>query len=158
MSNLLTILSYDSRIIKILLGDKNKSLFCKKYPLIYSYKHTFKGGKFEYQSAIDIALSANQIRVISLIIDYLTNYQNSYIFSYLFKNNFIKLIKIGVPVSNLLNSDIFCHNFELRNWPEIHTSDKKSIASYNESIFLLGQKYHEIFPLYRDNEQLKKYL
>lgn len=117
MSNMVTILAYDTRPIKILLDDKNEALFGTKYPLFYNYKHQDPKGVTKYQSAIDIALEANQIRAITLIIDYIIKYQNSYIFSYLFKSNLIKLINRGVPVSPLLQSDVFEHQFEFENWP-----------------------------------------
>ena len=82
MSNMITILSYDSRPIKILLDDKNQHLFKPKYPLFYNYKHTDLRGDVKYQSAIDIAfktpktqaLEANQIRAITLIIEYIIKY------------------------------------------------------------------------------------
>ena len=74
MSNMITILSYDSRPIKILLDDKNQDLFRRKYPLFYNYKHTDLKGDVRYQSAIDIALEANQIRAITLIIEYIIKY------------------------------------------------------------------------------------
>lgn len=107
MSNMLTFLSYDSRPIKVLLSESNNHLFSTKYPLFYNYKHTHQDGNIRYQSAIDIALEANQIRAITLIIEYIIKHQNSYIFSYLFCKNFITLINRGVPVSSLLESDVF---------------------------------------------------
>ena len=39
MSNMVTILSYDSRAIKVLLDEKNKGLFGPKYPLFYNFEH-----------------------------------------------------------------------------------------------------------------------
>ena len=59
MSNMVTILSYDNRAIKVLLDDKNKSTFGKKYPMFYNFKHVEKSGDVSYISAIDISLNAN---------------------------------------------------------------------------------------------------
>lgn len=121
MSNMLTILSYDSRPVQTLLSEKNRHLFNSKYPLFYNYKHTNHNGDVKYQSAIDIALEANQIHSVALIIDYIVRYQNKWIFSFLFRNNFIKLINRGIPLSNLLQSNVFQHQYENILWPEIHT-------------------------------------
>jgi hypothetical protein len=151
---MITILSYDSRPIKILLDDKNQHLFKPKYPLFYNYKHTDLRGDVKYQSAIDIALEANQIRAITLIIEYIIKYQNSHIFSYLFKSNLIKLINKGVRVAKLLCSDVFQHQFENDKWPVIHTNDKDAIELYNGSVFHIRDKYHEVFPYFEKEEQI----
>lgn len=102
MSNMLSRLSYDSRPIKILLSENNSKFFNMKYPLFYCNKVVDSKGVTKYQSAIDISLDANQIRATCMIIDYIIKHQNSYIFSYLFKNNLIKLINRGVQISSLL--------------------------------------------------------
>ena len=57
MSNMVTILSYDSRAIKVLLDDN--SSFGKKYPMFYNFEHIEKNDEVTYISAIDIALNAN---------------------------------------------------------------------------------------------------
>lgn len=87
-------------------------------------------------SAIDTALENNQLGAINLIIDYLVTYQNSYVYFFLFRENFIKLIrKGGINISVLLNSDIFYHEFDFMGWPTIHEDDNEVLAPYNGSIF-----------------------
>ena len=54
---MVTILSYDSRAIKVLLDDN--SSFGKKYPMFYNFEHIEKNDEVTYISAIDIALNAN---------------------------------------------------------------------------------------------------
>jgi hypothetical protein len=62
-----------------------------------------------YKSAIDIALENNQVTACNLIIDYIVQYQNNFAFTFLFQENFLDLVKKGIQVSKLLESDIFCH-------------------------------------------------
>ena len=89
MSNFVTTSAYDSRPVKELLDDKNKRLFGKKYPLFYNYKNIKNNGEIDYISAIDIALNENQFGAVTTIIDYVIKYQDSYIFSYLFRRNLV---------------------------------------------------------------------
>lgn len=97
-------------------------------------------------------MEANQIRAITLIIEYIIKYQNSHIFSYLFKSNLIKLINKGVRVAKLLCSDVFQHQFENDKWPVIHTNDKDAIELYNGSVFHIRDKYNEVFPYFEKEE------
>jgi len=43
------------------------------------------------------------------MLDHIVKYQNNYAYSFLFENNFNKLLQIGINVHDLLESDIFCH-------------------------------------------------
>jgi hypothetical protein len=73
MSNLITILAYDSRPVKSLLKNPTN---CKKYPLFYTFKiFVFKkNGKTRVMNAIDIALKEKQFSALSLILDYIIKY------------------------------------------------------------------------------------
>lgn len=57
-TNLLSILSFDSRSMELLLSPDKERFFNEKYPLIYKNKMTKKNNpnKFFYRSAIDNAL------------------------------------------------------------------------------------------------------
>lgn len=61
----------------------------------------------KFITAIDIALENNQIRALKLILDYVIQYQNSYVFSFLFRCNLINIIEKGIKVANLMQSNIF---------------------------------------------------
>lgn len=88
------------------------------------------------KSAIDTALENNQLRAINLIIDYLVKHQNSYVYFFLFRENFIKLLRKGsINISALLNSNIFYHQFDFMGWPSIHEDDSTILAPYNNSLF-----------------------
>lgn len=81
-------LAFDNRSIKSLLDDKNIDYFDSKFPLF------FKNEKAE--SAIDIALSYNQIRSVNLMIRYIITYQNKFVYAHLFEKNLVDLIQKGV--------------------------------------------------------------
>lgn len=92
-SNMVQILSFDSQSIEILLDEKNSAYFDLKYPLIYKLYTGKRREKIpllalnqenEKHSALDTAIQNNQIRALNLFIKYIVNYQNSYVYSYLF--------------------------------------------------------------------------
>ena len=84
-ANLLSILSFDSHSLKILMDDKFETHFTKDFPLIYKNKITKNNNKkYYFRSALDNSLKYNQIRAATLIIEYIRKYQNSYVSSYLF--------------------------------------------------------------------------
>ena len=124
-----------------LLGDDFSSYFSKQYPLIYRNKIQ-KGkakknqeGKFFYRSAIDSALKCNQVKAVETIIQYVVDYQNHFISSYLFNKNLPDLIDVGIPVTNLFKSQIFQFNLDLDEWPQTHDNEDECIRYFNESIF-----------------------
>ena len=145
MSNMITQLSNDSRLIEILLDEKNNQYFNQKYPLFYYFLQTNKNKKDQLKSAIDISLESNQVRATSLIINYIIKHQNSFIYQYLFKTNLIHMINRGVEVSKLLSSDIFLHQFDFELWPSTHLNGKTESQIYNHSFFELRDMYNFIF-------------
>ena len=102
-SNMVSILSFDGRSMKYLLGDEFESFFSNEYPLFYRNKIQ-KGGsgkngsdfKFFYRSAIDSALRNNQVGACTIIIDYIVKYQNNFASSYLFVKNLPLLIEKSI--------------------------------------------------------------
>ena len=106
IQNLVSILAFDSRAIQVLLSlngqDQNRN------PVFYRLKQKI-GNQIQFKSAIDIALENNQVTACNLIIDYIVTYQNNFCFTFLFQENFLDLVKKGISVHCLLNSDIFCH-------------------------------------------------
>ena len=151
-TNMTSILSFDSRSMSYLLGDDFSSYFSKQYPLIYRNKIQ-KGkakknqeGKFFYRSAIDSALKCNQVKAVETIIQYVVDYQNHFISSYLFNKNLPDLIDVGIPVTNLFKSQIFQFNLDLDEWPQTHDNEDECIRYFNESIFQIRQHYRKVFP------------
>lgn len=122
-SNMVSILSFDSRSMGYLLKDDFADHFSKQFPLFYRnkiQKGVSKDGKYFYRSAIDSALRNNQVRAVSIIIEYVVKYQNNFIYSYLFNRNFPILLEKGIEVKPLLDSNIFVFNFDLDEWPSSH--------------------------------------
>ena len=109
------------------------------------------------KSAIDISLESNQIRATTLIIDYIINHQNSYVFSFLFRDNLIKIINRGVKVAKLLQSGIFCHKFDFEYWPSTHMDNRSAIRVYNGSIFQIRQMYKTLLPDF-DQDESQEYI
>jgi len=61
-SNMVSILSFDSRSMAYLLDDEFKEHFSSKYPLFYRnkiQKGSSKDGRYFYRSALDNALKTN---------------------------------------------------------------------------------------------------
>ena len=75
------------------------------------------------QSAFDVALANNQISAIKSMIKYVIKNQNSYVYSYLFKQNLVDLMEIGIEISELLDSNVFIHQFDFVEWPTTHTNN-----------------------------------
>ena len=148
-TNLLSMLSFDSRSIEYLLNDNNSQFFNEKYPIIYRNKTAKKNNpnKFFYRSAIDNALKNNQLKAIDYIIKYIVKYQNSFVSSFLFAGNFKQLIEKGVIVASLLTdeSKIFRYSIDYDQWISNHTNDGEYLRPYNGSLFNLMNQYNKIF-------------
>lgn len=59
MSNMCSMLAFDSGSMGALLDERNKSHFSELYPIIYKNKVPKKNGDYFYTNAIDIALKNN---------------------------------------------------------------------------------------------------
>lgn len=146
-SNMVSILSFDSRSMKELLSDKNAKYFQKEFPIFYKNKilKSNNNKKYFYRSPIDNALLNNQIGAIEHMIRYITRYQDTYVSSYLFQRNLNQLLEIGISLTTLLNSNIFSFNYEVDEWPNQHWENSRRIMPYNGSIFTLRNNYNSVF-------------
>lgn len=79
------------------------------------------------------------------MVDYIIEYQNNFVSSYLFLNNLRDLIEKEVELSGLLNSNVFSFTFDYDEWPSTHSDEKKYIRPYNGSIFEIRNHYRSIF-------------
>jgi hypothetical protein len=52
----------------------------------------------------------------------------------------------GINVSHLLQSTVFCLDFDFDDWPSTHFNDEKCLRGYDGSFFQLRFKYKELFP------------
>jgi hypothetical protein len=69
-SNMIQILSFESRIITCLLEDFDDSMFDTKTPMFYKMRHNIDG-RSVVRSALDLALENNQIKAVNAIIKYI---------------------------------------------------------------------------------------
>jgi hypothetical protein len=139
-ANLIQILCFESRITKNLLENFDPEIHDVQYPLFYKMQITANNEEdieTEIRTPFQIALEENQIIGINWMISYIVKYQNKYCFSFLFEESLILMINKGVKVTELLESDVFCHELEFENWPAIHTDPTSTIMPYNGSIFQL---------------------
>lgn len=54
------------------------------------------------------------------MINYVTKYQNSFVSSFLFNKSLSKLMELGISVVKLLDTEIFCLDYEVDEWPSTH--------------------------------------
>ena len=75
-TNMVTILSFDSRSMSALLNEDYSNYFTPEYPLFYKSKiqKTDNKDKFFYRSAIDMAIQNNQLTAAACIIHYITEF------------------------------------------------------------------------------------
>lgn len=134
-------LAFDSRSIKTLLSTNNRKYFddndFDKFPVFYKNK--------DQKSAIDVALGNNQIRSVNLMIDYICEFQNKYVYAHLFEYNLIDLVQKEVTMTKLFNSKVFNYTFDFDEWPATNPDTGKILAPYNRSIFKLRYEYPNVF-------------
>lgn len=160
-ANLASILSFDSRSMAILLDDSNSEYFSDVFPIFYKNKLQKAGGasqRYCYRSAIDNSLRNNQVRAVSLMIDYIVKYQNSFVSSYLFQKNLPVLFEKGIELHGLLASKVFCFTFDYDEWPSSHTDKETYLRPYNESLFKVRDHYRKVFyePEFRSIDEIIK--
>lgn len=146
LANLIQILSFESRVVRKLLVNLNakEDEHDPTYPLFYKMQQNLNG-KVHVLTPIKIALENNQIRALNSIIGYIVEHQNHYAFSFLFQDTLISLLQKGIKVTQLLQSDIFEHTFELESWPAIHTDPESRMKPYSGSVFQLKDQYNNVF-------------
>lgn len=152
-SNLIQILSFESRFIDKLLQDvSNSEQYSSTYPMFYKMQQT-KGLETRIFTPVSLALENNQIVALNRMIEYVVKYQNTYAFSFLFEEDMHLLLEKGIKVTSLFESKIFIYTFELEDWPIIHDDYSSCIRPYNGSKFDLEGKYNQVFPKYADNSK-----
>lgn len=145
-TNFCSLLAFDSWVMSYLLDDRHSEHFSEEYPIIFKNKFLKNNGKkYYYTNAINIALKNHQIKAVQVLISYIVKYQNNYVSSYLFTNNLPILIEKGIPVSSLIQSEIFNVQFDFDSWPGAHVDDKYCIRAYNGNFFDLREQYRKIF-------------
>jgi hypothetical protein len=146
LTNFASILASDSNCTKTLLSSEFSEYFSEQFPIIFKLAMPQEDGTILEKSAIDIALANDQAISVGLIIDYIVEYQNNFVSSYLFIGNLGRLIGLGVNMQKLWKSKVFYVEFDYDAWPSIHSLDDSYVRPYNGSIFALREHYMDIFP------------
>jgi hypothetical protein len=75
VSNMVSILAFDSASMESLLGEANESYFSEEFPIIYKNKVQKRDGKSHFfTTAIDYALKNNQVKAVDLMVKYIVKY------------------------------------------------------------------------------------
>lgn len=146
LTNFASILASDSNCTKTLLSSEFSEYFSEEFPIIFKLAMPQEDGTIIEKSAIDIALANDQAISVGIIIDYIYEYQNNFVSSFLFIGNLGRLIGLNVNMQKLWKSKVFYMEFEFDAWPSIHSHDDSYIRPYNGSLFDLRDHYREIFP------------
>ena len=73
-TNMLNIMSYDSRSIQTLLSEEFEEYFTPDWPVFFTNRVKHKSGTDYYRNALDISLKNNQIGAVNKILWYIINY------------------------------------------------------------------------------------
>jgi hypothetical protein len=141
-------MAYDSQAISSVLDDKNKEFFTDQFPVFYCWEESGQeNGVRRKISTIDEALARNQLRSIDRIIDYITKYQNKWVYASLFHNNLVTLLEKGIKLEGLFRSSVLVCAIKSPEWPSVQADTRIIKAPYSESIFDLRTKesYEKIF-------------
>jgi len=146
-SNMVSMLSFDSRSMEFLLDDGFGEHFSAKYPIFFKNK-VRKGASdaYYYRNAIQNAYKNNQVRAVDIILNYMIKYQNNVSCSYLLVRILPQIIEMGIEVRELCDSKIFQQEFDYDEWPGTHTNDENYIRPYNGSIYDVRHNYSTVFP------------
>lgn len=132
VSNMASLLAFDSRAMESLLQDENSEHFDEQYPIIYKNKIRKKYGKdFYYISALDAALKNNQVKAVNKMIEYVVKYQNNYVSSYLFLKILPTLLIKDIKIQAIMESGIFQMTFDFDEWPGNHSNEEECVRFYN---------------------------
>lgn len=152
LKNLLSYLSFDRRSIQNILQRDIPKFVDPQFPLFFKNR--------DGRSAVDTALDNNLLRSVSLMIDYIIQYQNTPVYHHLFTYNLIDLIQRRVPCTKLFQSNIFNMEISYYEWPQMSCNPEKKFRAYNKSVFKTRFEYANVFPeLYHEEleqEESKK--
>ena len=131
-------LSFDNRSIKNLLDSSNHKHFDSQFPIFFKNERG--------SSALDTALNYNQIRSVNLMIEYMCEFQNSFVYAHIFEKNLVEFINKGVKMHELFESGIMNYHFDFDEWPATSKNHDTVLRPYNGSLFSLRYAFEQIFP------------
>jgi hypothetical protein len=90
-------------------------------------------------------LRSNQVKAVESMVDYIVEYQNNFVSSYLFTLNLPTFLEKGIVCTSLLDSMVFTRKFDFDEWPSSHTNEDTFLRPYNGSIFKVRDAYKSVF-------------
>ena len=85
------------------------------------------------------------MRAVQIIMEYIVEYQNHFVSSFLFYKNFPTLIEKGIEIKKLLDSNVFNYEFDLDEWPSTHSNPDEHRRPFNENMFMIRKHYRTVF-------------
>lgn len=79
------------------------------------------------------------------MVDYIVEYQNNFVSSYLFTKVLSEFLEKGITCTPLFNSAVFSRPMHFDEWPTSHTCEDYLLRPYNGSIFDVRHAYREVF-------------
>lgn len=79
------------------------------------------------------------------MVNFMIKWQNNRCSAFLFKKKMPLLLAKGILIADLLNSNIFCFDFDFDEWPATHTEHEHYRRPYTGSLFELRDHYRTIF-------------
>ena len=80
------------------------------------------------------------------MVEYISKYQNHYVFAHLFQNNCVLMIMKGVTMCGLFESRVFDAEIDCEQWPGQSFNTEKQFKPFNGSIFKVREYYDSTFP------------
>lgn len=117
----------DSKSIAFLLDPRHKEYFNAEFPIFYK--------NIDGSTVFDQALKKRQMNSLTLMLKYMVNYQNSYVYTNLFENCLLDMIQKEVKMKDLFDSDILNHVLEFIEWPDNHHNTDRILVPYNDPFF-----------------------
>jgi hypothetical protein len=77
--------------------------------------------------------------------NYICEYQNNYVSSYLFTKNLPIFLEKGITCTSLLECEVFTRKFDFDEWPSSHTNEETALRPYNGSMFSVRDAYKKVF-------------
>eukprot|EP00347_Sterkiella_histriomuscorum_P005927 403354731 len=81
------------------------------------------------KSPLDIAINANDIKSVILLLEIIVKFQNNHVFNYLVDKNLISLIEMQVNLDDYFESHLPMIKLLNQNYPDLHIDDQELIVA-----------------------------
>eukprot|EP00347_Sterkiella_histriomuscorum_P023276 403335266 len=81
------------------------------------------------KSPLDIAINANDIKSVILLLEIIVKFQNNHVFNYLVDKNLISLIEMQINLDDYFESHLPMIKLLNQNYPDLHIDDQELIVA-----------------------------